>query len=175
MERIMTTKWFDRKFDFNFGIERYDSLYERLQNASLKYKKEVLDLPEKILQLKPENKWSIKENVGHLLLLEQLWHKRFKEIKERKPEMSPADLSNTATNESSFNDMAIQMLIENFTKTRNKTINFLNGLEQEEFSLSSLHPRLQRSIRIIDMMYFIAEHDDHHLNTIRTIIKNHNI
>lgn len=171
----MITKWFDRKFDFNFGVERYDSLYERLQNAPLKYKKEVLDLPGKILQLKPEDKWSIKENIGHLLLLEPLWYIRFREIKEGKPEMSPADLSNTATHESSFNDMAIQTLIEHFTKTRNKTIYFLNGLKQEEFSLSSIHPRLQKPMRIIDMMHFVAEHDDHHLHTIRTIIKNHSI
>jgi uncharacterized damage-inducible protein DinB len=171
----MTTKWFDRKFDFNFGMERYDSLYERLQNASVKYKKEVLDLPEKILQLKPEDKWSIKENIGHLLLLEPLWYIRFREIKEGNPEMSPADLNNTATHESSFNQMAVQTLVENFTKSRNKTINFLNGLKQEEFSLSSIHPRLQKPMRIIDMMHFVAEHDDHHLNTIRTIIKNHSI
>jgi uncharacterized damage-inducible protein DinB len=171
----MATKWFDRKFDFNFGMEGYDSLYERLQNAPLKYKKEVLDLPEKILQLNSEDKWSIKENIGHLLLLEPLWYLRFEEIKEGKPEMSPADLSNTATYESSFNDIALQILIERFTKTRNKTINLLQGLKQEEFSLSSIHPRLRKPMRVIDMMHFVAEHDDHHLHTIRTIIKNHSI
>jgi uncharacterized damage-inducible protein DinB len=172
---MMKTKWFDRKFDFNFGMERYDPLYERLLSAPVKYKKEVLDLPEKILQLKHDDKWSVKENIGHLLLLEPLWYKRFKEIKEGNAEMSPADLNNTATNDSSFNSVAVQTLMENFTTARNKTINFLKGLKQEEFSLHSIHPRLQKPMRIIDMMHFVAEHDDHHLHTIRTIIKNHSI
>lgn len=171
----MITKWFDKKFEFNFGMERYDALYERLQNAPVKYRVEASDLPEKMLQLKPDDKWSIKENVGHLLLLEPLWLTRFKEIKEGMAEMSVADLNNTETNESSFNGVAIQTLIENFSKTRNKAINFLNGLHQEEFALTSMHPRLQIPMRIIDMMHFVAEHDDHHLNTIRTIIKNHSI
>lgn len=171
----MITKWFDRKFDFGFGMERYDSLYERLQNAPVRYKQEVLDLPEKILQLKQDEKWSVKENIGHLLLLEPLWYIRFEEIREGRPEMSPADLNNTATYESSFNDTAIQTLIERFSKTRNKTMSFLNDLKQDTFLQSSIHPRLQRPMRIIDMMHFVAEHDDHHLHTIRTIIKNHNI
>jgi uncharacterized damage-inducible protein DinB len=170
----MITKWFDRKFEFGFGMERYDSLHERLQNAPVRYKQEVLDLPEKILQL-TEGKWSVKENIGHLLLLEPLWYIRFKEIQEGRTEMSPADLNNTATHESSFNDIVIQTLIERFTKTRNKTMNFLNDLKQDAFLQSSVHPRLQRPMRIIDMMHFVAEHDDHHLHTIRTIIKNHNI
>ena len=171
----MVTKWFDRKFDFNFGMERYDPLYERLLSAPVRYKQEVVGLPEKILQLNPDGKWSVKENIGHVLLLEPLWYTRFNEIKGGNPEMSPADLNNTATDESSFNSVATQTLVENFATVRNKTINFLKGLEQEEFALHSVHPRLKKPMRIIDMMHFVAEHDDHHLHTIRTIIKNHSI
>jgi hypothetical protein len=28
---------------------------------------------------------------------------------------------------------------------------------------ASLHPRLKIPVRIIDLVYFVAEHDDHHL------------
>ena len=28
---------------------------------------------------------------------------------------------------------------------------------------TALHPRLQQKVRVIDLVFFIAEHDDHHL------------
>jgi predicted short-subunit dehydrogenase-like oxidoreductase (DUF2520 family) len=28
---------------------------------------------------------------------------------------------------------------------------------------TSLHPRLKRPMRLIDLCFFVAEHDDHHL------------
>lgn len=170
----MTDKWFDREFDFSFGMERYDALIERLQNVPSLFKKTVASLPEYILQVKPENKWSVKENIGHLLLLEPLWRIRFREIKENKSKMSTADLSNTATNEASFNKMQLTNVLENFMEERDKTTAFLNSLKQEDFAHSIIHPRLQQPMRVIDLMFFVAEHDSHHLNTIRRIIKSYN-
>jgi hypothetical protein len=31
------------------------------------------------------------------------------------------------------------------------------------FARSMLHPRLQQPMRLVDHLYFAAEHDDHHL------------
>jgi len=36
---------------------------------------------------------------------------------------------------------------------------------------SSLHPRLKTPMRIVDLAYFVAEHDDHHIAAIREILK----
>src|SRR5690349_2481629 len=97
MKVMTTTIWFDRIFDFSFGMEQYVPLNDRLKNAPGLYYKHVFDIPENILQMKPGGKWSIKENIGHLFLLEPLWRRRFIEIKEKASQMSPADLSNAAT------------------------------------------------------------------------------
>lgn len=163
-------KWFDRKFDFNFGTELYDALLERLRSAPNRYMEVTRMLPDEMLVSRYEDKWTIKENIGHLQLLEPLWQIRFKEIKNGISEMSPADLSNIATDEMNFNTFSLPELISTFTGQRTKTIAFLGDLQENDFTKRSAHPRLQRPMRIIDLMYFVAEHDQHHLNAILNII-----
>jgi hypothetical protein len=36
---------------------------------------------------------------------------------------------------------------------------------------TSLHPRLEQPMRVIDHALFVAEHDDHHLATITSLLR----
>lgn len=166
----METRWFDREFDFGFGMERYTELYERIQNAPVVFQRTVSPDSGNILNYKPANKWSVKEHIGHLTLLEPLWRMRSGEIKAGRPELSPADLSNRATDEASFNRIPLLDLQQRFAEERNLTLRLLDSLQPDDFMNASLHPRLQRPMRIVDLLYFVAEHDDHHLAAIRHII-----
>ncbi|MBN8860062.1 MAG: GNAT family N-acetyltransferase [Sphingobacteriales bacterium] len=171
MELLLgSNKWFDRKFDFNFGMELYGILLERLQSAPDRFIQMTRMLPEETHVFRYENKWTIRENIGHLELLEPLWQIRFEEIKNEVPEMSPADLNNSATDRMDFNTFSLQELINNFRHQRTKTIDFLNNLQKSDFTKRSIHPRLQQPMRIIDLMHFVAEHDQHHLNAVLNII-----
>jgi hypothetical protein len=40
-------------------------------------------------------------------------------------------------------------------------------LKDDQLLNTALHPRLKIPMRIVDLAYFVAEHDDHHLATIR--------
>jgi uncharacterized damage-inducible protein DinB len=171
---LYPNKWFDRRFDFNFGMELYDTVIERLQSAPNRFIQVSRMLPDEILVFRYENKWTIKENIGHLRLLEPLWRTRFEEIKNGISEMSPADISNSATDKMNFNTFSLQELIDSFTHQRIKTIDFLNNLQKSDFTKRSTHPRLQQPMRIIDLMYFVAEHDLHHLNAVLNIINKSN-
>jgi len=166
-------KWFDRKFAFDFGMEVYESLLERFKEAPAMFRQISQKLPDEVQDLKPGNKWSVKENIGHLMLLEPLWHTRFEEIKKESFKMSPADLSNRATDEMDFNTFSLQDLINSFAKQRAKNISFLNSLQQNDFLKRSIHPRLGHPMRMVDMMYFVSEHDQHHLKAISNIINAH--
>ena len=42
----------------------------------------------------------------------------------------------------------------------------LDALDGSDFARSALHPRLNKPMRLYDMLYFHAEHDDYHLATI---------
>jgi len=165
-----TVKWFDRKFDFNVGEVQPEPLIDRLHRMPFLLKQVTIPPPDTVLRIKPAGKWSVIEHLGHLILLEPLWQSRFYEISIGNELMSPADLNNLATEEAMFNSRILSGLLEEFALIRAKTIIQLNSFAKEAFMYRSMHPRLQQPMRIADMMYFVAEHDEHHLNAINHII-----
>jgi hypothetical protein len=38
-----------------------------------------------------------------------------------------------------------------------------------ELARTSLHPRLQQPMSVVDLCFFVAEHDDNHLRTIEEL------
>jgi hypothetical protein len=46
-------------------------------------------------------------------------------------------------------------------------VNKLLSLDDNQLLNASLHPRLKTPMRVIDLAYFVAEHDDHHLARVR--------
>lgn len=165
-------RWFDRKFEFNFGIEQFPDLLNRLEKTAARILEITNGIPEQDLNFKPAGKWSIKEHTGHLWIMEPLWQKRFLEIKEGKAGMSPADLNNTATDNTSFNQYNIERIVNDFQQERKNTIRLLESFNRKDLSNSLYHPRLNQPMRIIDLMYFVAEHDEHHLITLLKIRNN---
>ena len=166
-----TAKWFDRQFAFDFGPEKYAGIYERLKEAPNALGRALTGLSEDVLIYKPDGGWSIKEHLGHLSVLEPIWRIRFYDIQARKPVLTPADLNNTATTEAGFNGWSVTNLLDKFAAERAATIAALDTMDATDESRTSLHPRMQQPMRLIDLAYFVAEHDDHHLGRIREIIR----
>jgi len=164
------TKWFEREFDLRFGAERYAAIYEQLNGAPDRLRQAVGSSQEATLTAKPEGKWSIKEQVGHLITMEPLWRVRFLDIRERKPMLTVADLNNTATTEAGFNSWSIEALLEKFVAERAETIRLLDSIDALDQEATSLHPRLKQPMRVIDLAYFVAEHDDHHIDIVKAMM-----
>ena len=40
-----------------------------------------------------------------------------------------------------------------------------------ELARTALHPRLRQPMSVVDLCFFVAEHDDHHLRTIDELKK----
>jgi uncharacterized damage-inducible protein DinB len=165
-----TPKWFGRKFDFSFGADEYAAIYQRLQQAPDTLKHLLLNIPEHLLTHQPDGKWSVKEHTGHLSLLEPLWRTRFHDILATKPVLTVADLDNKATSEAGFNKDTITVLLEKFFEERRATLVLLDNINVLDESQTSMHPRLQLPMRMIDIAYFTAEHDDHHIAVIRELL-----
>ena len=163
-------KWFDRQFDFTIGTDQADAICHRLRHTPARLQQMLSHIPEDVLILKPGGKWSVKEHVGHLSVLEPLWRTRLADIGESKEILTPADLDNKATTEAGFNKYSISALLDQFLKERATTLTTLAGLNMRDDSKRSLHPRLQQHMRYVDHVWFVAEHDDHHVNTIREMI-----
>lgn len=159
----MSEKWFDRKFEFNVTPGDMPAVISRLEATMELIRKGIEGLTNEQLENKPDGKWSVKEHIAHLAILEQLWRVRFEDIKTGKEVLSPADLENRATTQGDFNTHNISNLINWFEDERMRTVQILRSISDEDHQKSSLHPRLQKAMRIVDLAWFVAEHDEHHL------------
>lgn len=169
---MSASKWFERKFDFSFDVNEYAAIYQRLQQAPAVLAGLIQNEADHTLSHQPDGKWSVKEHVGHLSVLEPLWRTRIQDILKKKPILTPTDLNNSATSEAGFNKCSIAELLQRFAEERRQTLALLDSINLNEHSATSLHPRMLQPMRIIDIAYFTAEHDDHHIGVIGEIINN---
>ncbi len=164
-----TILWFDRKFSFDHLKGTFPSIYERLDGLLLRLEHKLASIPPAQLKVKPDGKWSIQEHVGHLLDLEDLWIARVKDFQKGKPELTHADLENRKTHEADHNHKPLQELISSLKIKRGELLALCAATGNAAETLTSLHPRLRQPMRLINLAYFVAEHDDHHLAAITEI------
>jgi uncharacterized damage-inducible protein DinB len=166
---MQRTEWFNRKFPVIDDNGILPSIIERLSGTPARIEEITAHLEPATLILRPTSKWSIKEEIGHLSDLEPLWLGRLHELINGEPELRVADLTNKKTHTANHNATALKTLQQNFREQRQLFVNSLLTLDDEQLLHSSIHPRLKTPMRIIDLAYFVAEHDDHHLASIREI------
>jgi len=107
--------------------------------------------------------WSIQENAGHFLTVESLFLGRLEDYNRDAQVLRPAEFEDNRTDKANYNQVDIDWILEAFSQQRSKYIEQLEALGPDEFSKAALHPRLNKPMRICDMLYFHAEHDRHHL------------
>ena len=159
-------RWFDRKFELGLAPDLAPELLERLRRTPQRLADAVRDLPPEILTRKPGGKWSIQENAGHLLDLESLWDRRLDDYAAGTKELHPADLENRKTHEAAHNDRPISEILADFASVRGGIVDRLARMSSAELGRTALHPRLKQPMSVVDLCFFVAEHDDHHLRTI---------
>jgi DinB family protein len=167
---MQRTKWVDRKFTFDHPTGWLPDIIERLRGTEPRLRAMTASLSEEALARKPDGSWSIKEHIGHLGDLEALHEGRIDELEARKDALQPADMTNARTNEAHHNEQPLEQLHERFATLRNHLIMRLEQLDDSTQEWAAMHPRLGVRMRPIDVAYFTAEHDDHHLATIRSLI-----
>ncbi|HWC17353.1 MAG TPA: DinB family protein [Terriglobales bacterium] len=162
--------WFGRKFEFTFPVEQYPSLCVRLRGTPARLEEMLRGISRDALIAKRADKWSVQEHAGHLLDLEQLWTTRVDDFLKGGDTLSVADLSNRKTYEANHNARQLVALLAEFRAARFQLIDLVEKFDPALFARSMLHPRLQKPMRLVDHLYFVAEHDDHHLATIWEMI-----
>ena len=156
-------KWFERKFTLTEDNALLPAIIERLEGTRLRIEAKINELSEEVLTRKIEGKWSITEEIGHLTDLEPLWLGRIEDILNGQTEMRATDLQNQKTHQAKHNQVNKKILIANFGVQRAKLLEKLETLKVEDLEKTALHPRMKTPMRIVDLAYFVAEHDDHHL------------
>ena len=168
---ITRTKWFDRKFPTIEDNSLILDIIERLEGTGLRIEHKLHNSGSAYLQSTANNKWSIKKQIGHLGDLEPLWLERIRQIKAGESDLKAADLSNRKTDEAAHDDRKVKELIAEFTEMRAELIAELRACNAEQLNNHSKHPRLGTPMKLVDLAYFVAEHDDHHLATIQEMLE----
>jgi uncharacterized damage-inducible protein DinB len=162
-------KWFDRKFEFDLPGWMYPNVVERLRGTPVRVKYLVEGVSEDILGERQGDRWSIKENIGHLTDLEPLWLGRVEDILQGKESLRDADLSNSRTHGAAHNDSSLDDLLVSLEEARHALVERVERLDDTAAEMTAIHPRLLTPMRLIDLLFFVAEHDDHHLAAITRI------
>lgn len=164
------TNWFERRFEFTFPIDLLPNVIIRLRGTPARLEEILRNCTRGVLTRKPEGKWSAQEHAGHLLDLEPLWLARVEDFVSGSGQLSVADLSNRKTDEANHNAHELKDILQSFRSTRGELLGRVSSLDSALFGRSLVHPRLNQPMRLVDHLYFVAEHDDHHLARIWELI-----
>lgn len=167
---IRQIQWIERSFNFNFPLQLFPVIFSRLEGSIFRLI-HILQAADDEKCSKKDNGWSVKEQLGHLYDLEELWWKRLNDFQAQKSILTAADMNNSKTNESDHNKKSIAELLELFTIERQKMLETVFYFDEEILKRTALHPRLNTPMRLIDSLYFVAEHDDHHIAVISNLLR----
>lgn len=167
----MTTRelWFERSFDFTLPVSRFPSVLERLRGTPARLEERTQTLPAHLLIQRHDGRWSVQENVGHLVDLEPLWLRRAQQIFSNESELAPTDLANRRTHEANHNARQLIDLLSEFRGLRSSFVQLLTTADSAMLARTAIHPRLRTPMRLIDLALFVADHDDHHLAAITAL------
>ena len=168
---IHQIKWFDRQFSLDIPIRMFPNIVERLRATPSFLQDRLASLTTEVLTCREGDKWSIQENAGHLLDLEPLWMSRVQDFIDGRETLQPADLTNKRTHEANHNSRPIETILEGFRLQRYDLVRRLEGLDEAIVMRTALHPRLKTAMRVIDMGYFVAEHDVHHMARVTELMR----
>ncbi len=167
---IQQTPWFERSFRFDFPAGLFPVIFSRLEGSIFRLHSILLNADDEYCSHSTQG-WSVKEHLGHLYDLEELWWKRLLDFQQNKVLLSAADLTNKKTAEAGHNEKTLEQLLQQFTLERQKLLETAYGFDAELLSRVSVHPRLNQPMRLIDSLYFVAEHDDHHIAAISNLLR----
>jgi hypothetical protein len=171
---MQSLKWTDRKFDFGFKKEYLPFLIERIKATVPRIEELVKNISESDLSKQEDNQWSVKQHIGHLIDLEELHEARVDQFANGIKELDAADMTNKKTYEASHNQKNVSGLITGLRHVRNHFVCRLETFNENKLNSLALHPRLLKQITVVDLTYFVGEHDNHHLTIISQLIKSLN-
>jgi hypothetical protein len=160
--------WFERSFNFGLPKTMLPFYLERLEGTIYRIDHKIAGVSDDVLSTQYNDKWSVKQNIGHLAEVDRIANKRIDEMVAGVAVLSPAVFE-----PQDYNPWSVEKVLSFFRESRLANINKYRGLSDLHLSKGSIHPRLKVMMTPVDLAWFDAEHDDHHLLKISDIIAEH--
>lgn len=167
----MSRRWTDRRFTFDLPEDLFPVVIERLRGTPARIEDKVRNLSPTLLTRRDGDAWSVQEHIGHLLDLDGLHTARLDDFLAGAEVLRAADMTNRKTHEADHNRSPLVGLLQAFRRERERFVARLDAWDEGLVGLTALHPRLHQPMRVIDMAFFTAEHDDHHLARMTELIQ----
>jgi len=155
--------WTERRFTFDHPVGWYPCFLGRMAGTPARVEEIAATVSTDQLKVRDGDAWSIQEHIGHLYMVEELFEIRLDEFIARADKLHPADMSGKQTYVEDFNAKTIEEVLAIFRARREAFVAKLAGVDDDIIGRSAHHPRLNKPMRLIDMVYFQAEHDDYHI------------
>jgi uncharacterized damage-inducible protein DinB len=159
----MEMLWVDRRWEFALPLSHHPFIVERVRGTPARVEEKARSLSAEVLTRRDGDRWSIQEHIGHLLDLDELHAGRLDDYLAGEKVLRAADMTNRKTWEADHNARPLTELLRAFREERGRFVARLDAWPASAWGLKAMHPRLAQSMRVVDMVHFVAEHDDHHL------------
>jgi uncharacterized damage-inducible protein DinB len=157
------TPWFERRFDFSTPVALLPNLLTRLAGTPARLEDIVRAAAPAALTKQNGRQWSAQEQAGHLADLEPLWLARLRDYAAGREQLTVADLNNRKTDDARHDERAVKDILDELRTARGILVREARGVDGALLARTLPHPRLKTPMRLVDHLYFVAEHDDHHL------------
>ncbi len=117
-------------------------------------------------------KWSVKQNIEHLIAFDQLVDQRLRAIFSQPDASFPnwdEEVENQTITQSSADNSRTEFLLMRFTDGRAKLIARLEATDYKDFTRTGRH-ELYGAISVYQLLKQLAWHDDHHLRAVRRLL-----
>jgi len=152
------------------GFPYYFDLVENLNYKTLFYSKSTFNFLSSINEEKANyrydrDKWSIKQVLGHITDHERIkLYRAFLLSRKEFVELWGYD-QNSLVENSRFEDMTFKQLLTDFQTVRNASINFVDGLSEEQLKTKGM--ARQHEITLEHFLKSIIGHEIHHINILK--------
>ncbi len=168
---IAPMPWLERRFDFSLPVTAFPLLLERLRGTPARLADRVRGQEPRALTRRAADSWSVQEIIGHLFQVEELWMARLDDFSAGAAALRPAPFESGRVERAGFNEQPVRHLIDDFHARRRELVRRLESLDEAAIARTAHHPRLNQPMRLLDLLVFTAEHDDHHLARISAILQ----
>jgi len=162
--------WSQRELSFGRGLDELPVLMERARGTPHRLRALLQHRSPEALSLRLSGTWSVMEHLGHLIVLQDRFEERVTDFELRRTRLCVIDLSDQERMLAGQRVRSLGDVLEELHLKRKAFLRRVERLSRASLLHVASHPCKDRPMRPMDMLLWIAEHDDHHLATMRGLL-----
>ncbi len=162
--------WSQRTLVFGRSLDEMPVLLERMQGTPTRIAALLAQQPGGIPDPQLEGKWSVTEHIAHLITLQDRFEGRADDFEQRRTDLCDINLTDQDRLLRGHKTRSLGDVLEEFRLKRAAFIRRMSGFPRAAVEHLAFHPCQKRPMRPVDMLLWIAEHDDHHIASIQALL-----